>query len=111
MSPYVRWPWPTSVPTCAACLRSKEASSTGGVPPWARRPANLSWRGCSTVKVVAAVEAKAQHDRDLAVLAALEQLEFGHPVPEGVRPGGVNLVDAHGDSSFPLENADDAAQG
>ena len=38
------------------------------------------------VKLLAAVEAKAQRDRDLAILAAIEQVEFGCPVPEVSRP-------------------------
>jgi hypothetical protein len=38
------------------------------------------------VKLLVAVEAKAQRDRDLDILAAIEQVEFVSPVPEVSRP-------------------------
>lgn len=46
------------------------------------------------VKILAAVEAKAQRHRDLAVLAAFEQFEFGCSTPEVHGTGDVDPLGA-----------------
>ena len=45
------------------------------------------------LKVLASVEAKAQRDRDLTILAAIDQVEFGHPgAEETERPRGAGFL-------------------
>lgn len=54
------------------------------------------------VKLLAAVEAKAQRDRDTAILEAIEYVEFGGPSPGTAGSGETDDEDAQGGPDQPL---------
>ena len=56
------------------------------------------------MKVLASVEARAQRDRDLAIVAAIERVEFGGESPRVEDPGGAEGGVAQDTSGRPVED-------